>query len=168
LRIGHFIAHETQGYCPRCADRPIFRSEELHQLVPPRAQYGYDVMEFVGQAMFLRCRNVIEIRRELSERNIRISKREIGYLGQRFIVYLALAHEQNQAKIKQFMNAQGGYILHLDGTCEGDSPHLMSSIDALSKIVLTQLPHFRTKKKARWGIFSYFEEKSARKSSGGF
>jgi hypothetical protein len=74
LRIGHFIAHETQGYCPRCADRPIFRSEELHQLVLPRAQYGYDVMEFVGQAMFLRCRNVIEIRHELSEKNIRISK----------------------------------------------------------------------------------------------
>ncbi len=34
------------------------------------------------------------------------------------------------------MDTQGGYILHLDGTCEGDSPHLMSSIDALSKIVL--------------------------------
>ena len=26
--------------------------------------------------------------------------------------------------------------MHLDGTCEGDSPHLMSSIDELSKIVL--------------------------------
>jgi len=34
------------------------------------------------------------------------------------------------------MGSQGGYILHLDGTCEGDSPHLMSTIDALSKIVL--------------------------------
>ena len=34
------------------------------------------------------------------------------------------------------MGSRGGYILHLDGTCEGDSPHLMTSIDELSKIVL--------------------------------
>ncbi len=34
------------------------------------------------------------------------------------------------------MSSQGGYILHLDGTCEGDSPHLITSIDELSKLVL--------------------------------
>jgi len=139
LRIGHFIAHETQGYCPCCADRPIFRAEELHQLVPRGAQYGYDVIDYVGQAMFLRCLNGKEIRHELSSKNIRISQREIDYLGQRFIVYLALVQEQSQGKLKQFMDAQGGYILHLDGTCEGDSPHLMSSIDALSRIVLNNI-----------------------------
>jgi hypothetical protein len=38
------------------------------------------------------------------------------------------------------MNTQGGYVLHLDGTCEGDdSPHLMSTIDTLSKIVLDNI-----------------------------
>ena len=137
--IGHFVAHETQGYCPHCADRPLFRAAELHQLVPRGARYGYDVMVYVGQALFLRCRNGKEIRRELSEKNIRISQRAIGYLGRRFIVYLALVHEQSQAKLKQFMDARGGYILHLDGTCEGDSPHLMSSMDGLSKIVLNNI-----------------------------
>jgi len=139
LCIGDFIAHETQGYCPHCVDRPVFRAAELHQLVPRGARYGYDVMVYVGQALFLRCRNGKEIRRELSEKNIRISQRAVGYLGQRFIVYLALVHEQSQAKLKQFMDTRGGYILHLDGTCEGDSPHLMSSIDALSKIVLNNI-----------------------------
>ena len=34
------------------------------------------------------------------------------------------------------MEAQGGYILHLDATCEGDSPHLMSGLDEISEIVL--------------------------------
>ncbi len=29
--------------------------------------------------------------------------------------------------------------MHLDGTCEGDSPHLMSSMDGLSKIVLSNI-----------------------------
>ena len=37
------------------------------------------------------------------------------------------------------MGSVGGYILHLDGTCEGDSPHLMSTIDGLSKIVLDNI-----------------------------
>jgi hypothetical protein len=139
LHIGHFTAHETQTYCPRCADQPVFLAEELQQLVPPGARYGYDVMAYVGQAIFLRCRNGREIQQEFNGRNIAISLREIDYLGRRFIVYLALAHEQSQEKIRQFMGTLGGYILHLDGTCEGDSPHLMSTIDALSKIVLDNI-----------------------------
>ena len=139
LRIGHFIAHETQGYCPHCADRPVFLAEELQQLVPPGARYGYDVLVQVGEALFLRCRNSKEIQQQLGEKNIEISLREIDYLGRRFIVYLALVHEQSRAALKQFMGSRGGYILHLDGTCEGDSPHLMSSIDGLSKIVLDNL-----------------------------
>jgi hypothetical protein len=139
LRIGHFIAHETQTYCPCCVDQPVFLAEELRQLVPPGACFGYDVITFVGQAIFLHCRNGKEIQQELHAKNITISLREIDYLGRRFIVYLALAHEQSQEKIKQFMSSQGGYILHLDGTCEGDSPHLMSTIDALSKIVLDNI-----------------------------
>ena len=139
LGIGHFIAHETQRYCPHCADRPVFLAEELHQLVPPGARYGYDVLVQVGEALFLRCRNGKEIQQELGEKNIEISLREIDYLGRRFIVYLALVHEQGRMELKQFMGSRGGYILHLDGTCEGDSPHLMSTIDGLSKIVLDNL-----------------------------
>jgi len=139
LGIGHFTAHETQTSCSHCADQPAFLAEELQQLVPSGARYGYDVIVSVGQAIFLHCRNGREIQQELRGKNITISLREIDYLGRRFIVYLALAHEQSQKKIKQFMGAQGGYILHLDGTCEGDSPHLMSTIDALSKIVLDNI-----------------------------
>jgi hypothetical protein len=139
LGIGHFTAHETQAYCPHCADGSVLRAAELHQLVPQGARYGYDVMDYVGHALFLQCRNANEIRGELRKKNIRISQREIGYLGQRFIVYLALVHEESREKLKAFMDARGGYILHLDGTCEGDSPHLMTSMDGLSKIVLSTI-----------------------------
>ena len=139
LSIGHFIAHETQLFCPHCPGRPIFLAAELHQLVPRGARYGYDVMTHVGEALFLHCRNGREIQCGLAEKNINISLREIDHLGQRFIVYLTLAHEKSQAKLKQFMDSRGGYILHLDGTCEGDSPHLMTSMDGLSKIVLNNI-----------------------------
>ena len=136
LSIGHFIAHEALRYCPSCDDQPIIVSEELRQIVPPGGCYAYDVIVTVGQAMFVQCCSTKEIQSQLGEKNINISLREIDYLGQRFIVYLALIHEQSQKKLKALLGLRGGYILHLDGTCEGDSPHLMTSIDGLSKIVL--------------------------------
>ena len=34
------------------------------------------------------------------------------------------------------MKLNGGYVLHLDGTCEGGSPHLISAIDGITEIVL--------------------------------
>ncbi len=33
----------------------------------------------------------------------------------------------------------GGYILHIDGTCEGASPHLISAIDEISNFVLANV-----------------------------
>ena len=65
-----------------------------------------------------------------------ISTSEIGFLGKRFIVYLALAHRECHAELKQHMASKDGYILHMDGTCEGDSPQLFSCIDEISKFVL--------------------------------
>ena len=134
LLIGEFQAHITQLSCSYC--NKTYTSEELLTIAPPSGNFCFDVMVYVGEALFLRCRNGKEIRHELGDRNITISLREIDHLGQRFIVYLALAHEQSQGKLKALMGSRGGYILHLDGTCEGDSPHLMSSIDELSKMVL--------------------------------
>ncbi len=34
---------------------------------------------------------------------------------------------------------RGGYILHIDGTCEGDSPMLFTGIDELSGVVLENI-----------------------------
>ncbi|MCP3681208.1 MAG: transposase [bacterium] len=34
------------------------------------------------------------------------------------------------------MQSKGGYVLHMDGTCEGGSPHLFSCMDEISNIVL--------------------------------
>ena len=134
LVIGEFHAHITQLTCSHC--KKTYDSEELQTIVPPNGKFCFDVMVYVGEALFLRCRNGKEIQRELGEKNINISPREIDHLGRRFIVYLALAHEESQEKLKALMGSRGGYILHLDGTCEGDSPHLITSIDELSRIVL--------------------------------
>ncbi len=37
------------------------------------------------------------------------------------------------------MALNGGYILHIDGTCEGDSPHLFTGMDGISGIILSSV-----------------------------
>jgi hypothetical protein len=134
LHIGTFQAHETILYCPACDTQYV--SEELLKLKPSRSRFGYDVLIYVGKAMFLRCRNEQEIEQELQARNVFLSAREVTYLAMRFVVYLWLAHKDSRQKLKSLLMSRGGYILHLDATCEGDSPHLMTGLDEISEIVL--------------------------------
>jgi hypothetical protein len=105
-------------------------------LTPHGATFGFDVIEYIGRALFIGCRAESQIRSELAVRNVAISESEISFLGKRFIVYLMLAHQASHEALKHHMDLKGGYILHMDGTCEGDSPHLFSCIDGLSSIVL--------------------------------
>jgi hypothetical protein len=132
--IGEFNAIEIQTRCHRC--NAVFRSEELRSLTPHRGKYGFDVIEYIGKALFVHCRNERDIQADLAIRRIPISLSEISFLGKRFIVYLALAHRESQDELKRYMISNGGYILHMDGTCEGGSPHLFSCIDEISNIVL--------------------------------
>jgi hypothetical protein len=136
LPLGCFSAHETLLHCEHCPNDTRYASDCLSQLVPSGCTFGYDVLVFVGQALFLHHRRAQEIIGQLRARQIRLSPSEVGYLGKKFVVYLALAHRQSAPRLKQAMRAQGGYLLHLDGTGEGGGPMLMSSLDSLSEIVL--------------------------------
>jgi len=136
LHIGAFKAHETVLACPECDSDASYGSEKLLKLKPFRGTFGYDILVYAGKAMFLRCRNEQEIKQELAQKHVAISEREITYLARKFVVYLSVAHRQSREKIKRLMGSRGGYILHLDATCEGDSPHLLSGVDGITEIVL--------------------------------
>lgn len=110
LPVGEFTAVETQTACKAC--QQTYGSDELRSLTPHRGTFGFDVIEYIGQAVFVHCRSELQILAELATRNITISTREIGFLAKRFIVYLTLAHQACQAELKQFMQSKGGYILH--------------------------------------------------------
>jgi hypothetical protein len=139
LHLGGFRARETLLYCDRCPHSKLYASEELRSLVPPGGTLGYDVMTFIGRALFLRHRRAPEIVEELRTRNVHLSASAVAHLGKRFVVYLARAHRQSAPRLQDAMRDQGGYILHLDGTCEGSGPMLMSSLDSISEIVLGNL-----------------------------
>ena len=136
--------------------------EELNRLAPTGCTFGYDVLVFVGKGLFLRHRRAEEVVEELRGRHLRLSLSEVGYLARKFVVYLALAHRESAPGLKAAMHKQGGYILHLDGTCEGGGPMLMSSLDSLSEIVLgnvkvpsekaQQLVPFLEELKRRYGV----------------
>lgn len=136
LSLGCFTAHQTLLHCAHCPHDTVYAAESLSPLVPSGSTYGYDVLVWVGRALFLRHRPTEEVIEQLRARRVRLSPSEVGYLGKKFVVYLALAHRQSAPALKQAMRAQGGYILHLDGTTEGGGPMLMSSLDSLSEIVL--------------------------------
>ncbi len=134
LSIGECLAHETIMQCGCC--KTLYHSDELQKIVPHGGNFGFDVIVQVGHFLFQECINEKEIKAKLNEMNISISLSEIAELGKKYIIYLAQAHKASLGKIKEYMYRRGGYILHLDGTCEGGSPHLMSSTDELSKFII--------------------------------
>ena len=134
MEIGAFKAHETILKCSSCGSK--LRSEELRRLVPYRGKYGFDVIEYIGMSLFVHSRGEQEVQQQLKERNIDISRSEIGYLGKKFIAYLALLHQDSSPLLRKQMAKRGGYSLHLDATCEGGSPHLFSALDEVGKLVL--------------------------------
>ncbi len=134
LHVGRFRAREVFLICKPCGH--TYRSEELCALVSSGANFGYDVMSYAGKALLSRYRNEEEVVAELAKKNVQISLREVSLLGMKFVTYLAIAHQRRAPEITEDMRTRGGYICHLDATCEGGDPLLMSSIDSLSDIVL--------------------------------
>jgi len=137
LYVGMVKTHETLLECSACNN--YYGSEDLLNLVPYRSRFGYDIIVYTGKSMFLKCKNESEIREELEAKSIKISASEINYLARKFIIYLAIAHRESSEELRTYMNSVGGYILHLDATCEGDSPHLMTGLDEISNFVLDNI-----------------------------
>lgn len=137
LGIGQFTAHHTFLYCPNHYYMGPWESLELHKLVPQDANVAYNVIVEIGRLRFFKNRQVAEIKLILDEKyTIILSTSEIERLINSFIFYVAAIHQGNKDLIKAYIDAQGGYILHLDATCEADSPKLVSSIDSVSGFVL--------------------------------
>lgn len=156
MDIGAFRAWETVLVCPQ--DQTIFTSEQLRGLVPNRGTFGFDVIVEVGLALFVHCRNNQDVMKGLAARNVFVSERQISYLGRKFIVYLALAHRESQPRLREMMKRQGGYMLHVDGTCEGDSPNLFCGLDGISELVLDTIKIPSEKKEQLVPFFQRIKE----------
>lgn len=134
LQIGQFKVYEVVKYCTVC--EKIYRHDDLKYLVPEFSNFGYDVIEYVGHALFQKFRTIEQTIEELKEKNVTISEREVTFLGKKFIFYLAYAHKDKSPELRQLLHLIGGYILHFDATCDGDSPHLFCAMAEVVNLVL--------------------------------
>lgn len=137
LDIGQCKAHRSFMYCPDC--ECVFPSEDFEKWVPPYANVGYDVMVLAGRLILCEHHTINETVLELKKRNVHISSSQVAYLAQKFIIYLSILHQQSASLLKRHIIEKGGYILHVDGTCDGASPHLVSAIDEVSNFVLANV-----------------------------
>jgi hypothetical protein len=162
IGIGTFIAHETTKYCPQHPHIGSFKSCELPMIVPADSNFAYNVLVEVGKLRFNENRQVAEIQLILLQKHtIKISTSEVEVLINNFLFYLTAVHLQNNDLIKQYIEKQGGYILHLDATCQGDSPKLVSSIDPISGFVLYSA---KLKSENKEDLIGFLEEIKSRLS----
>lgn len=85
----------------------------------PGSVVGYDVMVFVGLKRFLHHHQREEIRSALLDRyGVGISAGEVSALSVRFLQYLARLHRVRAPKIRQTLEADGGWPMHVDATGE--------------------------------------------------
>jgi hypothetical protein len=150
LSYGCFIACEILLFCSEhkygvttsdCSSGlPIkvlkYRSKALKQLVAPRASFAYDVVDYIGQARFIRHRQRQEIQAELLSKGIEISTGEISNLCDLFLVYIEQLHIKHADRLRELMIKSGGYVLHIDATGENGSEMLLVCYDGLQNIAL--------------------------------
>jgi hypothetical protein len=137
ISYGTFLAVERQGYCPRHPALATVRSTQLRRIVAPGSEYAYDVLARVGVARHLECRQTAEIQDELSHlHGLEIPASTIRYLARKFVAYFEIVHRQSIDLLRARMRTRGGYILHVDGTCEEGSGVLIVCIDSLGGQIL--------------------------------
>jgi len=157
------MAVERQCYCPTHRSLAPARSQQLLQIVAPGANIAYDVLARIGIARYLECRQSKEIHLLLSrECGIEVKDSTVRYLARKFVAYFQIVHEQSIVLLRTAMRQRGGYILHIDGTCDGASEVVLVCIDSLSGQVLksqriSSENHIEVKKvlqkiRREWGI----------------
>ncbi len=124
LAHGAFRARETVHVCAgRChyPDGTLVtqRAERLQQLLIPLRTMGYDLLVHVGLERFLHHRQREEIQRALlAEHGLSISTGTISDLVRLFGEYLKNLHEDRAGDLRQALESDGGYPLHIDATGE--------------------------------------------------
>ena len=134
LDYGKLVFNEKFKFCPKC--HSIFGSETLRELAPEYSNFSFEIIEFIGKKIFVEYCTEKEVHKALKKRNVKISIREISFLGKKFILYLAQAHKDKEGELGKLIQTNGGYIAHLDSTCDGASPHFFCAVEEQLKLVL--------------------------------
>jgi hypothetical protein len=136
VAYGRVDARETIKMCPACQAK--YRSGELPQIVKSGSNYAYDCMVEAGSLRYEEKRQIVEIQEIFQNKyHLPVSATQVRRMTYSYLDYLGRMHYSNAEKIKATLCSQsGGYILHVDSTCEGHAPHLLTCLDGISGFVL--------------------------------
>jgi hypothetical protein len=112
LRLSLRVRRCINRTCPRY-HRP-YRPEQEGALALPDAEFGLDVLAFVGALRYREHRSVPEIHQALLARGVGVCERSVTNLVQRYEELVAL-HLADPTRLKKQLTAQGQVILALDG-----------------------------------------------------
>ncbi len=113
------------------------RANSLARHIIPGKTVGYDVMTFVGLQRFVHHRQREEIRElVLHEHGIPLSSGTISNLAKLFLDYLWKLHVKHIEQLRDALNADGGWPLHIDATGEDGRGTLLVALAGWRRWVL--------------------------------
>lgn len=161
MHIGHFIVHETIKTCPLEDCRRVYRNTELDAFLPIGANFGHDVLEYVGKAVWRKSQTAAQIRADLREHyNLSISESEITHLAKKFVHYMAEAHQDKLREIRQFLHRGGGWFLYFDAMHPGNgASHLMCAVaEEIAEKVNIVLASVKLPRESTETVAAFFRE----------
>jgi len=110
--------------------KKTYRYTGLDNFLPPGSNFGYDVIEYVGYALWRKSYTALQIKADLKQQyNLTISESEITYLAKKYVHYVVEALRDKQSEVRQFLHRGGGYFLYFDSMHPGDgTSHLMCAV----------------------------------------
>ncbi len=139
---GTFKVHETVWACAAKCHHPsgqlaTRRANSVVQCILPNSIVGYDVMVFVGLKRYLYHKQREDIRAQLRKKHsIDLSTGEISNLGKQFLDYLSRLHYSRADQLKEALERDGGWPMHVDATGENGRGTLLVAIAGWKKWVL--------------------------------
>ena len=130
MHIGPFQVHETLKVCPIKGCKKKYRYTGLDTFLPQGSNFGYDVIAYVGDALWGKSHTPLQIQADLKQQNnLTISESEISLLAKKFVHYVVEAQRDKQTEIKKFLHRGGGFFMYFDAMHPGDgAAHLMCAI----------------------------------------
>ena len=135
LMLGRPRVRCVQKECVRCGKADPF--DAYRQVVPPHGNYAFDLMVEVGLARLRDLRQDAEICQDIRRRwGVSLPLSAIGLLVDSFLDGLAAVHRAHAPSLWRQIEQDGGYVLHVDGTCEPGTDVTFAAVAAPRRWVL--------------------------------
>jgi hypothetical protein len=103
--------------------------EDYYRQVPRKGNYAYDLIVTVGLARFRDHRQDVEIQSDIQQRwGLSLPASSIGLLAHSFLDGLAAVHQSHASALRRRLADDGGYAMHVDGTCEPGTDVLFAAM----------------------------------------